>query len=68
MQQDWSQDSSVGIVIGYRLDARGSWVSILERGKRFSFLRSIQTDSESLPSSYSVGTGSYFPEGKAEWS
>jgi hypothetical protein len=52
----------VGIATGCGLDARGS---IPGRGKGFYLLRSVQTGSGAHSASFSMGTGSSFPEGKA---
>jgi hypothetical protein len=49
----WSQDSSVGIAMSYKLDGRGS---IAGRGQDFSLLHSVQTDSGAYPA-YLMGTG-----------
>jgi hypothetical protein len=52
-----NQGNSVRIVIVYRLDG---WGSIPGRGRRFSRLHSIQTNSGAHPDSYPVGTGGFF--------
>jgi hypothetical protein len=57
-----SQDSSVGIETGYRLD---SWSSIPGRSKRFFSFHNIQTSSGVHPASYPMGTDGYLPRGKA---
>jgi hypothetical protein len=49
-----SPDSSVGIVMGRMLEARGS---IPGRGKTFSIFHSVQTNSEAHPASCPMGTG-----------
>jgi hypothetical protein len=51
-----SRDSSVGIVTGYGLDDRGVGVRVPVGSRIFS---------EVHPTSYPMGTGSYFPGGKA---
>jgi hypothetical protein len=58
------RDSSVCITTGYELSDRrvGVWVLV---GARFFLLRVIQTYSGAHPVSYRMGTGGYFPEGKA---
>jgi hypothetical protein len=49
-----SQDSSVGIVMGYRLDGQST---ILSKGKGSFSLHIFQTGSGPHPASYPVGTG-----------
>jgi hypothetical protein len=44
---------SVGIGMGYKLDA---WGFIPGKGKRFSLLHHVQTSSEAYPASYPMGT------------
>jgi hypothetical protein len=48
--------------MGYGLDGRGS---IPGRGKIFFLLHSVQTESETHPASYSMGTRDKFPTEKA---
>jgi hypothetical protein len=50
-------DSSVGVVVGYRLDC---WGLFHGRARDFSVLHSIQTGSGAHPSSYSLDTGECF--------
>jgi hypothetical protein len=57
-----SRVSSVGIPMGYRLDARGS---IPSRAKYVSLLHSDQTGFGTHPVSYPMGTGGSFPGDKA---
>jgi hypothetical protein len=56
----------------YRLEDRGIMVRFLEKASNVSLLQSIETDSETHPASYSVGTGSLLGgkavEVKNEWS
>jgi hypothetical protein len=63
----FSQDSSVGIAMGYVIEVRGS---ILGSTNHFFLLYSIQTGSGAHPGSYPMGTGSSIPGAKAvgEWS
>jgi hypothetical protein len=57
-----SRDSSVGIATGYWLDDTG----FDSRQKEdFSLLHSAQAGSGAYPTSYPMGTRSFFPEGKA---
>jgi hypothetical protein len=58
-------DSSVGIVLGYRLDDRGSRVRFLVGAGNFSFHHYVQNGSGAHPASYQMGTRGSFPEGKA---
>jgi hypothetical protein len=59
-----NRDSAVGIATDYRLDDRGAdFESLL--GQEFSLLHVVQTGSGVHPTSYSIGTGGSFPEGKA---
>jgi hypothetical protein len=53
----WSRDSSVGTATGYGLDDR--------LGQEFSLLNVVQTGSGAYPASYPMGTGGFFPGGKA---
>jgi hypothetical protein len=55
------QDSPVSTVRGYGLDR---WDSIPGRGKIFSLLHSIQTDSRTHLASYLMGTEGSFSKGK----
>jgi hypothetical protein len=57
----WSGDSSVGIVMGYRLDSPGS----IPGSAKFSLINSIQTDTGVHPASYPMGTGGSFPGDRA---
>jgi hypothetical protein len=49
---------SVGIAMGYKLDA---WGLIPSKGKRFSLLHHIQTNSGAHPASYPIGTRDFSP-------
>jgi hypothetical protein len=55
---DESRDGSIGIATGYgvRFPAERS---------DFSLLHSVQLDSEAHPAVYPMGTGDFFPRGKA---
>jgi hypothetical protein len=59
MSQD-PGDSSLGIATGYGPDG-----SIPHRGRRYSVSHCVQSGSGHHPSSYLVGTGGLFPQGKA---
>jgi hypothetical protein len=59
-----SQDSAVGIAIGYWLDDRGVGVRV-PVGSRISLLHVVQPGSGVHPTSYPMGTGGSFPGGKA---
>jgi hypothetical protein len=65
-----SRDSSVGIVLGYGLDDRGSRVRFPARAGNFFLRHRIQNGSGAHPASYLMGTRDSFPGGKAagEWS
>jgi hypothetical protein len=58
----WSRDSAVGITMSYGMEGPDS---ILGSAMFFSLLHSIQTETETHPASYSMGTGGSFPGGKA---
>jgi hypothetical protein len=60
-----SRDSSVGIVLGYGLDDRGSRVCFPAGAGNFSLHLRFQNGSGAHPASYPVGTGGSFPGGKA---
>jgi hypothetical protein len=60
-----SRDSSVGIVLGYGLDDRGSRVRFPARAGNFSLHRRVQNVSGAHPASYPVGTRGSFPGDKA---
>jgi hypothetical protein len=60
-----SRDSSVGIVLGYKLDNQGSRVRFLSGAGNFSLHHCVQNDSEAHPASYPMGTRGSFPGGKA---
>jgi hypothetical protein len=64
-----SRDSSVGIATVYGLDAWGVGLRV-PVGSNVSFLRVVQTGSGAHPAFYQMGTGGYFPGGKAagSWS
>jgi hypothetical protein len=57
----WNQDSSVGIVTGYRLDSQGL---IPDRGKKFFSSPQGQTGSEGHTTSYPIKYWGSFPGGK----
>jgi hypothetical protein len=59
-----SQDSTVSIATGYKLDAQGVRVRVLV-GASFAPLHVVQTGSGAHPASYSIGTGGSFPGCKA---
>jgi hypothetical protein len=59
-----SQDSSVGIATGYRLEDGGVKVQVPVR-QEFSLLHAVQTGSGVHPTSYTMGTGGSFLRGKA---
>jgi hypothetical protein len=56
--------NAVGTETGYRLDGRGFGVRVLAEAS-FSRLPVIQTSSGAHPASYPLGTGGFFPRGKA---
>jgi hypothetical protein len=60
-----SCDSSVGIVLGYRLDNPGSRVQFPAGAGNFSLHHFIQHGSGAHPASYPMGTRGSFPGGKA---
>jgi hypothetical protein len=60
-----SRDSSVGIVLGYGLDDRGSRVRFLAGAGNFSLHHCFQNCSGAHPASYAMGTRGSFPRGKA---
>jgi hypothetical protein len=62
---DKNPDSSVGIVSGYGLDGQGSGVGFPAGARDVSLLHSVQTDPEAHKTSYPMGTGGSFSEGKA---
>jgi hypothetical protein len=57
----WSCDSSVGIVLGYGLDDRGSRIRFPAGAGNFSLHHHVQTDSGAQPASYPMGTRGSFP-------
>jgi hypothetical protein len=59
-----SRGSSVGIATVYGLDDREVGV-LVPVGSVFSLLHIVQTGSGAHPTSYPMGTGGYFPGGKA---
>jgi hypothetical protein len=59
-----SHDSSVGIVLGYRLDDMGSRVRFLAGARSFSLHHHVQNGSGVHPVSYPMGTRGSFPGGK----
>jgi hypothetical protein len=60
-----SRDSSVGIVLGYGIDDRGSRIRFPVRTGNFSLHHSVQNSSGAHPASYPMGTRGSFPGGKA---
>jgi hypothetical protein len=60
-----SRDSSLGIALGYGLDDRGSRVRFPAAAGNFSLHHYFQNGSGAHPVSYSMGSRSSFPEGKA---
>jgi hypothetical protein len=60
-----SRDSSVGIVLGYGLDDRGSGVRFLAGVGNFSLNHYVQNGSGAHPTSYPMGIRGSFPGGKA---
>jgi hypothetical protein len=59
-----SCDSSVGIVLGYRLDDRGSRVGFPAGAGNFSLHHLVQKGSGVHPASYPMGTEGFFPGGE----
>jgi hypothetical protein len=59
-----SRDSAVGIAPRYFLDDRGVAVRVPVR-QEFFLLHSVQAGSGVYPTSYPMGTGGFFPGGKA---
>jgi hypothetical protein len=60
-----SRDSSVGLVLGYRLVERGSRVRFPAGAGNFSLHHRVQNGSGDHPVSYPMGTRGSFPGGKA---
>jgi hypothetical protein len=60
-----SRDSSVGIVLGFGLDDRGSRVRFPAGAGNFSFHHHVQTGSGAHPASYSMDNRGSFHGGKA---
>jgi hypothetical protein len=60
-----SRDSSVGMVLGYGLDDRGSRVRFPAGTGNFSLHRRVQNGSGAHPASYPMGTRGSFPGDKA---
>jgi hypothetical protein len=60
-----SRDSSVGIVLGYGMDDRGSRVRFPAGAGNFSLHHRVQNGSGAHQASYTMGTKSSFPGGKA---
>jgi hypothetical protein len=58
-------DSSVGIVLGYGLDDRGSGALFPVGAENFSLSHRIQNGSGAHSASYPMGTRGSFPGGKA---
>jgi hypothetical protein len=59
-----SRDSSVGIVLGYGLDDRGSRVRFPAGADNFSLHHRFQNGFGAHPASYPMGTRGSFPGGK----
>jgi hypothetical protein len=59
-----SRESAVRIVIGYRLEGRGVGVRV-PIGARFLSHPRRPNGPGAHPASYPMGTGGYFPRGKA---
>jgi hypothetical protein len=59
-----SCDNSVGIVLGYGLDDRGSMVRFPASAGNFSLHHRVQNDSGARPASNPMGTRGSFPGGK----
>jgi len=53
------------IVLGYRLNSRGSRFQLLVGAGNFSLHHCVQNGSEAHPASYPIGTRGCFPGGKA---
>jgi hypothetical protein len=60
-----TNDSSVGIALGYGLDDRGSRVRFPAGAGNFSLHHRVQNGSGAHPDSYPMGTRGSFPGGKA---
>jgi hypothetical protein len=60
-----SRDSSVGIALGYELDARGSRVRFPAGTVNFFLHHRVQNGSGAHPVSYPMAIRSSFPAGKA---
>jgi hypothetical protein len=60
-----SRDSSVGIVLGYGLDDRGSRVPFPAGSGNFSLHHRVQNGSGAQPATYPMGTRGSFLGGKA---
>jgi hypothetical protein len=56
-----SRDSSVGIVMGYGLDDRGSRVRFQAGARTFSLHHRVQKGSGAHPASYPMGSRGSFP-------
>jgi hypothetical protein len=60
-----SRDSSVGIVLGYGLDDRGSRFRFLAEAGNLSLHHRVQNGSGAHPAFYPMGNRGFFPGGKA---
>jgi hypothetical protein len=60
-----SQDSSVSMALGYRVDDWGSRVRFLAKAGNFSLHHCVQDSSGAHPASYPMGTTGPSPGGKA---
>jgi hypothetical protein len=60
-----SRDSSVGIMLGYGLDDRGSRVTFPAGAMNFSLHHRVLNGSGAHPASYPIGSRVSFPGGKA---
>lgn len=55
------RNSAVGTVTSCKLDDRGIFVRLLVRARNCYLLPNVQTGYGAYPTSYSIGTGPYFP-------
>jgi hypothetical protein len=62
-----SNDSSVGVALGYGLDDQGSRVQFLMRAGNFFLHHCIQNSSGAHPASYPMSTRGSFPGGVKQW-
>jgi hypothetical protein len=64
-QGKWNRDSSVGIVLRYGLDGRGSRIRFTAGIGNFSLHHSVQSGSGAHPASYLMGISGSFLGGRA---